>query len=107
MVWEVIVLSSPTLLERRFGWLPEVTAMPIWFSTSVAETALEPRAWLLAGRGESPVQSPKAGALVGVHNLLGVVALLGRVCPSGCTESRWFVSADSRMIKSSGSSTIE
>jgi hypothetical protein len=88
MVGEVMVLSSPTLLERRFGWLPEVTAIPIPFSASLAETALLPRAWLLAGRGESPVQSPKAGALVGVHNLLGVVALRGRVCPSVCMESR-------------------
>ena len=44
---------------------------------------------MLAGRGDKPVQSTYPGVLFGVHNLLGVVALRGLVCPSACIESRF------------------
>lgn len=104
----MIDLSSPTLRDRLLGWLPLVTAIPIPASISSAEMARLPLAWLLAGLGESPVQlgANPGGPFVGVHNLLGVVALRGLIVPSACIESR-FVSGVPRCVKSSGSTTTE
>ena len=66
-----------------------MTAVPIAELASASEIALLPRAWLLAGRGESPVQSTYPGILFGVHSLLGVVALRGLLCLSPCNDSRF------------------
>lgn len=65
-----------------------MTAVPIFASATASEIALLPRPCVLAGRGDSPVQSTYPGVFVGVHSLLGVVALRGLLWPSACTDPR-------------------
>jgi hypothetical protein len=91
------VLSCPALLERRFGWAPDVMAWPI---REVAPS----RPWLV-GRGESP-ENPVyiAGGLL--KRRLGMVALRGRVgevsgwssCPSGSSFDKVGCEASPRLI---------
>lgn len=74
------VLSCPALLERRFGWAPDVMACPI---REVAPS----RPWLV-GRGESPENPVYIGGPL-LKTRLGMVALRGRVGElSGCSSCR-------------------
>jgi hypothetical protein len=77
----VRALSSPALRDLLFGWLPLVTAIPTAPSFSSSAPTLLPRAWLLAGLGDRPVQSEGAGILPGDQTPLNV-ALLGLSSPS-------------------------